>query len=126
MGKKIGIVENFAEIRHRIGEMVARFQREKMGLQAKSVDVDIHEAHILVTLNRVVSVAERESARDREAREQLERLASAAYEAISEELETKVALLAGRPVIASRISIDPNAGDAVLKFLLKEAEPPAG
>jgi len=119
------VVENLVEIRHRIGETVAQFQRDKMGLNPESVDVDLHEAHILVTLNRVVSPAERESARDREVRELLERLSSAAYEAVSKELEAEVAQLAGRRVTASRISIDPVAGDAILKFLLEEAEPPA-
>ena len=103
-------------MRHRIGEAVARFQRDKMGLNAASVEVDVHEAHILVTLNRVVSPAERESARDREVRELLEKLAAAAYEAVCGELESEVAQITGRPIAGSRISIDPLAGDAIIKL----------
>ena len=118
-------MENLVEMRHLIGETVARFQREKMGLNPKSVEVDVHAAHILVTLSNVISAAERERARDREVRELLETLAAAAFEAVSGELEAEVARITGRAVIGSRISIDPLAGDAILKFLLEAAEPPA-
>ena len=113
------------QIHQRLAETVARFEQTHMGLCPKSVEVDIHRSHILVSLTGVVSAAERQSARDQEVRELLEKLAAAAFETVSRDLETEVERITGRAVAGSRISIDPLAGDAILKFLLEDTEPQA-
>ena len=109
----------------RLAEAVARFEQIHMGLCPKSVEVDIHRSHILVTLAGVVSAAERQSARDLEVRELLEKLAAAAFDAVSGDIDAEVEQITGRTVVGSRISIDPLAGDAILKFLLEDTEPQA-
>ncbi len=109
------------DMKQRIAETVTRFENEYMALQPKSVLVDLHDSYILVTLRQVASAAERDCASDDHNRELLEKLSSAAFDAVKSKLETEVAAIVGRPVRRSRINVDPVAGDAIVSFILEES-----
>lgn len=109
------------DIKQRIAETVTRFENEYMALRPKSVLVDLHDSHILVTLRQVASAAERDCAGDAHNRELLEKLSSAAFDAVKGKLEAEVAEIAGRPVRRSRINMDSVAGDAIVSFTLEES-----
>lgn len=118
---KDAVVNRLDEMKQRIAESVTRFENEYMALQPKSVHVDLHDSRILVTLRQVASAAERDCAGDADNRELLEKLSSAAFDAVKSELEAEVAAIMGRPVRRSRINVDHAAGDAIVSFILEES-----
>lgn len=123
--KKVA-VNTSDDIQQRVAEVVTQFEAQYMALQPKSVLVDLHESHVLVTLRQVASAAERQCAGNQAARERLEKLAAALFDTVKAPLETQVAEIIGRPVRRSRISMDLVAGDAIISFVLEEADPSHG
>lgn len=109
------------DLKQQIAETVTRFENEYMALHPKSVLVDLHDSHILVTLLQVACEAERDCASDAHKREILERLSSAAFDTVKSELEMEVAMIVGRAVQRSRINVDPVSGDAIVSFVLEES-----
>jgi uncharacterized protein YbcI len=67
-----------------------------MALQPESVLVDVHESHVIVTLCRATSAAERACADNAGNRALLEKLSCAAFDAVKSGLETEVAAIMKR------------------------------
>ncbi len=103
-----------------IEEAVSQFFDTYMSARSESVLVDLHDSHLLVTLQQVVCPAEREYARERRSRERLERLFSETFDTVKAELETAVARIVGGTVRQSRLSVDPLTGDAVVVFFMEQ------
>jgi len=105
-------------------QQIERVMRQSCGAylsaRPESVLVDLHDSHVLVTLQQVVCPAEREYARERRSRERLERLFSETFDTVKAELETAVARIVGGTVRQSRLSVDPLTGDAVVVFFMEQ------
>lgn len=113
-------MNEFDGMKQRIAETVTRFGKEFMALQPKSLLVDLHESHILVILRQVASKAERECAGDPPTRDLLEKVSSAAFDAVKSALEAEVAEIVAQPVRRSHLNVDPVAGDAIVSFILEQ------
>lgn len=107
-----------------IEDAVSQFFGTYMSARSESVLVDLHDSHVLVTLQQVVCPAEREYARERRSRERLERLFSETFDTVKAELETAVARIVGGTVRQSRLSVDPLTGDAVVVFFMEQPTAP--
>lgn len=112
-------MSNTNDIRMEIAETVTRFLNEHMVLRPKSVDVDMHDNDILVTLRQVATEAERCCAGNPASRELLERLSSATFDVVKRALEVEVALVVEREIQWSRLNLDPLEGDAILVFAME-------
>lgn len=110
--------EATARTNEAIAKIVKEFEQKYMGMNPKSVEVDIHESHILVTLTEVTSVAERECAGDEARRGRIERLWSEAFDTVKTHLQAAVSEACGRPILSVRLSVDSLDGDAILNFKL--------
>ena len=107
-------------VQNRILETITRFENTYMSVRPESVLVNLHDSYILVILHQAVCAAEREYARERQARELLERLYARVFDAAKSKLEADIAEIVGRPVQQSRMNVDTLAGNIILVFLLKE------
>jgi uncharacterized protein YbcI len=102
------------ELKQQILEAVSNFQRTQLAVTCKSLTVDLHPDTLVVTLCGATTPAERDFARDRRARELLEKLYDELFDVIKPILEAKIQEILGRQVRRSRMNIDPESGAGVI------------
>ena len=105
-------------LRHRIAEAVTRFHKEHMAITAELVSIDLHSQSLVVTLRDATCPAEKAFARDKKARELLEKCYIEVFGAVRTLLEAAVENALGRKVLRSMLSIDPESGEGVILFSL--------
>lgn len=101
-------------LRQQIAAAVSDFQRTQMAVSCESVAVDFHDETLVVTLRGATSPAERDYARNREARELLEKFYHQLFEVIKPILEARIQEITRRQVQRSRLDIDPESGTGVI------------
>ena len=102
------------QLKQQIVQAVSSFQRTQLAVTCKSITVDLHPDTLVVTLCGATSPAERDFARDRRARELLEKLYDELFDVIKPILEAKIQEILGRQVRRSRMNIDPESGAGVI------------
>jgi uncharacterized protein YbcI len=102
------------ELKRQIVEAVSSFQRTQLAVTCESITVDFHPHTLVVTLCGVTCPAERDFARDRNARELLEKFYDELFDVIKPILEAKIQEILGRQVRRSRMNIDPESGAGVI------------
>ena len=105
-------------LKQQIIEAVSSFQEAQLAVVCESITVDFHPDDLVVTLSGATCPAEREYARDRNARELLERFYNELFEVIKPILEGKIQDILGRKVQRSRLNIDPCSGAGVILLAL--------
>ncbi len=101
-------------LKQQIVEAVSSFQETQLAVICKSVVVDLHADTLVVTLCGATSPAERDFARDRKARELLDKFYSELFDVIKPILEAKIQEILGRQVRRSWLNIDPVSGAGVI------------
>ena len=121
-------MDEWKEQMERIRVAVAAYYRKQLGIRCESAWVDRHPSCILVTVTGASSPAERDSAREKDACARLERLYGDLFETSKQEIESAVAEVMGQPVVHSRLSVDMESGDHIIRFAIAEqhGETPAG
>ncbi|HUS57571.1 MAG TPA: phosphoenolpyruvate carboxykinase (GTP) [Planctomycetota bacterium] len=112
--------DNEESVKRSVAEAVAAFQREQMSVNGDSVWVGLHRESLVVIARGAVCPAEQKCARDREARERLERFYSDLFDACKRPLEVRIESIIGRPISRSWLSVEPMSGDHVILFTLGE------
>lgn len=107
-------VDDVGELKRRVADVVTRFEQDVMAIRPGSVSVDLHPHAAVVTMRGAASRAERDYARDRPAKELLERFHAETFNAVKGELEALVGRVLGRKVRRSRLNLDPESGDGVI------------
>ena len=102
------------QLKQQIIEAVSSFQETQLAVTCKSIVVDLHADTLVVTLCGATSPAERDFARDRKARELLERFYGELFDVIKPILEAKIQEILRRQVRRSRLNIDPESGAGVI------------
>jgi len=100
--------------KQRVIEAVVKFEKSQMSVTPESVSVDFHPNSLVVTLQNATCPAEKSYARNREARELLEKLYTEVFEATRPILEASIEDILGHRVERSRFSLDPESGNAVI------------
>ena len=85
-----------------------------MAVTCESITVDLHADTVVITLRGVTSPAEKDLARDREARELLERFYGELFDVIKPILEAKIRETLGRHVRRSKLNMDSASGAGVI------------
>lgn len=111
------------QVDRKIIEAVTRFENQSMAVRPDAVTISLSEPYLIVTLRGAISAAERSYAQERPSRELLEKLYVDVFDAAKVGLEATVAGILGRTIQRSRITIDPTLGDAILVFVLGQANP---
>ncbi len=101
-------------LKQQIIEAVGSFQEAQLAVTCESIVVDFHSDNLVVTLRGATCPAERDYARDKRARELLERFYSELFDVIKPILEAKIQEILGRKVRRSRLNIDPESGAGVI------------
>ena len=113
-------MEDEQVMRQRVVDAVTRFQKDQMSVSAESVSVDFHPSSLVVTLQGITCPAEQNYARDKEARDLLERFHKELFEATKPVLEGAIGEILERSVQRSKLSVDPGSGDGVIVFTFKD------
>ena len=102
------------QLKRQIIKAVSSFQMTQLSVTCNSLTVDLHADTLVVTLCGATSLAERDFARDRRARELLEKFYHELFDVIKPILEAKIQEILGRQVRRSRMNIDPESGAGVI------------
>lgn len=97
-----------------IAEAVRSFHETQLGVTCDSMTVDLHPDNLVVTVSGATCPAEKDYARDGEAREFLERFYGELFDVIKPILEARIREILGRQVRRSRLTIDPESGAGVI------------
>lgn len=108
------------ELAQRVIDAVTRFERDQMSITPADVSVDLHPGSLVVTFRGATSPAERDRARDVQARERLERFHREVFDQVKPALETAIQDILGRTVVRSSYNLDVASGDGVILFSLAE------
>lgn len=101
-------------LKQQIVQAVSSFQRTQLAVTCDSIAVDFHNDNLVVTLRGATCPAERDFARDKKARELLERFYGELFDVIKPILEAKIQEILGRQIRRSRLNIDPESGAGVI------------
>jgi len=104
--------------KQQIVEAVCRFQKEQLSLTPQSVSVSLLPDHLVVTLRGAACLAERDYARDTQARLLLETLYGKVFDAVRPALESVIGQILERTVRHSKLVVDAESGDGVILFSL--------
>ncbi len=102
------------QLKQQIVQAVSSFQRNQLAVTCESIAVDFHSDNLVVTLRGATCPAERDLARDKKARELLERFYSELFDVIKPILEAKIQEILRRQIRRSRLNIDPESGAGVI------------
>ena len=101
-------------LKQQIVEAVSSFQETQLAVSCNSIVVDLHADTLVVTLCGATSPAERDFARDRKARDLLEKFYGDLFDVIKPILEAKMQDILGRQVRRSKLNVDPESGTGVI------------
>jgi uncharacterized protein YbcI len=89
-----------------------------LAVTCESIAVDCHADTLVITLRGATSPAEKHIARDRSARELLEKFYDKLFDVIKPVLDSKIQEIPGRRVRRSRMNVDPESGAGVILLTL--------
>ena len=111
-------MNKYEELKRQVVTAVTKFESDQMSTNPVSISVAIHPQELVVTFRGATCPAERNYARDADARELLERFYNRLYEATKPILESTIQEILNRRVERSRLSVAPESGDGVILFAL--------
>ena len=107
-------------LKRRIADEITRFEADQMRVRPEGVMVEISDEKVVVTMRGVACRAEKEFARDSEARALLDRFHNDVFDAAKDALERAVADILGRRVLRSRLAVDAESGTGIITFSLDQ------
>ena len=105
-------------LKQQLVEAVNTFQKRQLAVSCESIEVDLHSGTLVVTLYGATCPAEKDYARNIEARELLEKFYGELFGVIRPILEAKIQQILGQRVERSKFSIDPASGAGVILLTL--------
>jgi len=112
------------KLSRQITAVVSDFQKTQMAVSCESIAVDLHDDLLVVTLCGATSPAERDYARDRQAREVLVKFYHHLFDVTKPILEAKIQEIIRRQVRRSQLSVDPESGTGVILLTLAGEDRP--
>lgn len=107
-------------LKQRVVEAVVKFEKDQMSVTPESVSVDFHPNAVVVTLQGATCPAEKQYARNKQARALLEGFYSQVFDATKPILEASIEDILGHRVERSRLSVDPESGDGVILIMFTD------
>jgi len=111
-------METDKEAERQLSEAVTSFLTDQMSMTPASVTVDTHPDSLVVTFCGATSLAERDCARDAQARDRIERCYREQFHVTTPLLNATVEAIVCKPIERSRLSLDVLSGDGVILFTL--------
>ena len=112
-------MDNQESVKQRVVEAVVKFEKDQMSVTPESVSVDFHPNAVVVTLQGAMCPAEKQYARNKQARALLEGFYSQVFDATKPILEASIEDVLGQRVERSRLSVDPESGNSVILVMLR-------